>query len=82
MDVKSYLADTAAATDLRTTNPKFTHYTCLCGCSSDRWGSTAAANPQTPMSRRKQLPITHQLVWGLTSPIQAGSTPLHSSATR
>jgi hypothetical protein len=29
------------------------------------------------MSRRKQLSTTHRLVWGLTSPIQAGSTPLH-----
>jgi hypothetical protein len=35
------------------------------------------ANPGPPMSRRKQLSTTHRLVWGLTSPIQAGSTPLH-----
>jgi hypothetical protein len=33
------------------------------------------------MSRRKPLPTTHRLGKGLTSPIQAGSTPLHSSAT-
>ena len=42
----------------------------------------SAANPRTPMSRRKQLSTTHRLVWGLTSPIRAGSTPLHSSASR
>ena len=40
------------------------------------------ANPRPPMSRRKPLPPTHRLRTGLTSPIQAGSTPLHSSAAR
>jgi hypothetical protein len=49
-------------------------------CIAEASRAARPANPRPPMSRRKQLPTTHRLVWGLTSPIQAGSTPLHSSA--
>jgi hypothetical protein len=40
---------------------------------------TVEGESKPPMSRQKQLLTTHRLIWGLTSPIKAGSTPLLSS---
>ena len=47
-----------------------------------KMGQQSTQNPGPPMSRWKPFPPTHRLGRGLTSPIQAVSTPLHYSASR